>query len=159
MSGEYLPLKCKSKLVYYYIGGSRGGLRRLQPPFKISKINQTNKKNRRQSSWKVRGEKELHVFSSCYVYTRWYVYQQTLFFQNPPPTLKNFWIRTCIKKLKSLSFCCQAFSPIKYAFCNLLSWFSAYFIRVRDDISKIDGYVESDSRVFTRIIQKTFQSI
>ena len=51
MSGEFIPLKCKSILLYYYIGGSRGGggLRRLQPS-KIKESNQTNKKNRRQSS-------------------------------------------------------------------------------------------------------------
>ena len=55
------------------IGGSRGGLRGLQPP--------PLSKNRRQSSWKGRREKEFHV---CLVF------MCTFSSSNPP--LKIFWI-------------------------------------------------------------------
>ena len=69
---------------------------------------------------------ELHVWQ-VFVYTRWYVHQQTFFFQNFPP-LKNFWIRACVLILETLalSIKCKWHPPLfrahaaRHLFHNLL---------------------------------------
>ena len=76
--------------------------------------------------------------SSFYVYMRWYVYQQTFFFQNFPPQLplKNFWIRAwCVHStLVTFSF---FFSSFFFFFHNL------FCLCVQIDFHNDDTYVST----------------
>ena len=64
--------------------------------------------------------KRVACLSSFYVYTRWYVYQQTFFFQNfppqPPPPLKIFLIRACFTITEA------PYSPCVTVFISTLHW-------------------------------------
>ena len=55
-----------------YIGGSKGGLRGLHPPFQISKIKRVIKENKKKKKILLKRKKRERVpwLSSFYVYTR-----------------------------------------------------------------------------------------
>ena len=95
-----MRLACTQAERWSSIGGSKGGgATGVAPrPLQISKIkgsNKTKQKKKKTILLKRKKRERVAYFSSFYVYmyTRWYVYQKTFYFQNfhpqlPPPLWK-----------------------------------------------------------------------
>ena len=118
-----------------------GGLRGLHPPpFQISKIkerNKTNKKIRRQSSWKGKKEKKLKV---CLVFMCTRVDLTPFFFQHfhpqPPPPFEKFLDPRLLCNMHSIrkwhlewiTFCTyKVYILVLYTFPNFMYYIVSFF--------------------------------